>query len=386
LFVIFGLAGVALILIVLVDAFESIVLPRRVTHRFRLAKFYYLTAWQIWHGLATRMPGSKMRQAFLGCFGPLSLLGLLTMWVVGLIFGFALLHWSIGTAVTMPDKEVAQKGVPDFVTYLYWSGGTFFTLGYGDVTPNALFGRALAVMEAGMGFGFLALIIGYLPVIHSTFSHREMLIALLDARAGSPPSAAQLLTRAGQSGNLASLDPFLAQWEQWSAELLESHLSFPVLTYYRSQHDNQSWVSALTAVLDTCAVMMAMIRDHNPFQAQLTFAMSRHAAVDLGLIFKAKPTPPVSDRLPVEQLERLRSMLSASGFNLHDPAVASAKLTELRGMYEPFVVALSERFLFALPAIVPERPVADNWQRSAWQRAPEIGSLPADASLDGHFG
>ncbi len=122
-------------------------------------------------------------------FGPLSLLGLLVSWVVGLIFGFALLHWSQGTPVHLPNEDHS------FATYFYWSGGTFFTLGYGDITPSTVFGRVLAVAEAGMGFGFLALIIGYVPVIYQTFARRETMIALLDARAGSPPSAAQLLMR-----------------------------------------------------------------------------------------------------------------------------------------------------------------------------------------------
>ncbi len=169
-----------------------------------------------------------------------------------------------------------------------------------------------------MGFGFLALIISYLPVFYQTFSHREMMIALLDARAGSPPSAAQLLLRAGQSGGIAAIDPFLAEWERWSAELLESHLSFPVLSYYRSQHDNQSWLSSLTAVLDTCAILIAMVKDHCPFQAQLTFAISRHAAVDLALVFKIRPIVPETDRLPAAAAQQLREAMQAAGYGLHD--------------------------------------------------------------------
>src|SRR5205085_12582828 len=132
---------------------------------------------------------------------------------------------------------------------------------------------------------------------------------LLDARAGSPPSSAQLLLRLVHGGRVASVDPFLAEWERWAAELLESHLSFPVLTYYRSQHDNQSWLAALTAVLDTCALLLAAVKGTPPFQAQLTFAMARHAAVDLALIFNVPPRPPDPDRLAGDQLGRLREAL-----------------------------------------------------------------------------
>ncbi len=378
--IIAGLLGVAMILQIMLDSFETTVLPRRVTHRYRFARLYYFFAWRNWRSIAVRLPAGKVRESFLSVFGPLSLLGLLITWVVVFIVGFALLHWSLATDVQSPESA------PAFATYLYWSGGTFFTLGYGDIVPSAMLGRALAVIEAGMGFGFLALIISYLPVFYQTFSHREMMIALLDARAGSPPSAGQLLLRAGQSGGIAAIDPFLAEWERWSAELLESHLSFPVLSYYRSQHDNQSWLSSLTAMLDTCAILIAMVKDHCPYQAQLTFAISRHAAVDLALVFKIPPIVPETDRFPAAGAQQLREAMQAAGYGLHDAGTTDAKLAELRGMYEPFVNALAQRFLFALPQINPQQPGADNWQRSAWmKRAPKIGDLPAVSTGDGHF-
>jgi voltage-gated potassium channel Kch len=378
--VVFAFASLALIVAILVDAFETTVLPRRVTHRFRFVRLYYRGTWALWRQLALRLRAGKWREAFLGLFGPASLLGLLIIWVLGLILGFALLHWSLGT-------ELDVKGIAlDFSTYLYWSGDTFFTLGYGDVIPASPFGRALAVAEAGMGFGFLAIIIGYLPVIHQNYSHREILIAVLDARAGSPPSAGQLLLRQARSGDLAAIDSFLAEWERWSAELLESHLSFPFLSFYRSQHDNQSWLAALTTVLDACAFLMGGVKGHNPYQAQVTFAMARHAAVDLALVFRVPPVAPEPDRLPDSRLRQIRDELREAGLSLHEGPAVDAKLAELRAMYEPFVNALSRRFHFPLPPFVPDQPSADNWQRSAWlKRAPEIGSLPIAATGDEHF-
>src|SRR5262249_39624477 len=121
--------------------------------------------------------------------------------------------------------------------YLYFSGTTFFTLGYGDVLPTSPLGRGLGVLEAGLGFGFLAVVISYLPVVYQACSRREITISLLDARAGSPPTAGELLRRLGAARELAAAGPLLAEWERWAAELLESHLSYPVLRYYRSQHD-----------------------------------------------------------------------------------------------------------------------------------------------------
>ena len=150
----------------------------------------------------------------------------------------------------------------------------------------------MAVAETGIGFGFLAVVISYLPVLYQAFSHREVTIALLDARAGSPPTAAQLLVRLARHRNFAPLDRFLEEWERWAAEVLESHVSFPVLSYYRSQHDNQSWLAALTAILDTAALVIAGAKGVDPYQAQLTFAMARHAVVDLAQVYNVPPIEP----------------------------------------------------------------------------------------------
>jgi hypothetical protein len=372
------LAGLALIVLVLADGFETMVLPRRVTRRLRLARLFYRSTWNGWCAVALALPRGKWREAFLSRFGPLSLLGLFATWVLGLILGFTLLHWSLGTPLQAPE------GAPTFGTYLYFIGGTFFTLGYGEVLPTTPAGRALAVAESGLGLGFLAVIIGYLPALYQAFSRRETPISLLDARAGSPPSASQALLRMARSGGLGEVNALLAEWERWAAELLESHLSFPVLSYYRSQHDNQSWLAAAAAVLDTCALLLAGLRGPNTYQAQLTFAMTRHAVVDLALVFRTPPRPPRPDRLGADRLRRLRDLLRGAGMYLADGGAADARLAELRGMYEPFLAGLADYFLFALPPVMPEE-TADNWQRSAWMpRAPGIGSLPT-ASED-HFG
>src|SRR5207248_1750142 len=153
-----------------------------------------------------------------------------------------------------------------FTAYVYFSGTTFFTLGYGDLVPTGAWGRALSVAEAGIGFGFLATIISYLPVLYQTFSRREITISLLDARAGSPPTAGEFLRRLADAKAVAGTGVLLADWERWAAELLESHLSYPVLSYYRSQHDNQSWVATLTMILDTSALVIAGVNGADDYQ------------------------------------------------------------------------------------------------------------------------
>src|SRR5262249_5701683 len=154
-------------------------------------------------------------------------------------------------------------------------------------------------VEAGLGYGFLAVSISYLPVLYQAFSRREATISLLDARAGSPPTAGELLRRLGAARNVTGLGPcpLLVEWERWACELLETHLSYPVLGYYRSQHDNQSWVAALTCILDTSALLIAGVDGADSYQARLTFAMARHAAVDLALVTQTAPVSPQPDRL-----------------------------------------------------------------------------------------
>src|SRR5262245_12107953 len=179
-----------MIFVIFVDAFEAVVLPRRIKHRFRLAQFYYQSVWVLWRAASRLLPSGRWRFGFLSVFGPLSLFGLLAIWAMGLILGFALLHWSFRTALDLP-----AGGDQGLATYFYFSGTTFFTLGYGDIVPTRLLGRALSVAEAGIGFGFLAIVLSYVPVLYQSFSQREISILLLDARAGSPPTAGELLRR-----------------------------------------------------------------------------------------------------------------------------------------------------------------------------------------------
>jgi len=371
-----ALAALALILLVLVDGFETILLPRRIMRPYRFARQFYRSSWRLWRMLAGLIRPGKLRESFLSMFGPLSLLGLLGFWCLGLILGFGVLEW----ALAIPFRS--SEGDLDLGKYVYMSGTMFFTLGLGDITPVSGTGRILAVVEAGLGFAFLACMIGYLPVLYQTFSRRELTISLLDARAGSPPTAAEILRRAANAPQ--ALAAFMAEWESWAADLLESHLSYPVLSYYRSQHDNQSWISALTAILDTCALTIAGVGSGDRFRAQLSFAMARHVVVDLALVFKLTPLPPATDRLSCAEFARLREVLVGGGAQIPEGPELERKLAELRTMYEPFVNALARYFMLSLPAIVAA-PSADNWQRSAWTRqTPGIGKLGQDGNE--HFG
>ena len=348
-----AVAGVLLIAIALLDAFETIVLPRRITRQLRLVRIFYRFSWRPWKAMADHLP-TDSRENFLGFFGPLSLILLLTMWAAFLIVGFALLGWGAGSALTASGNKAG------FGSALYLSGETFFTLGLGDVRPDSSLSRAITVIEAGFGFGFLALVITYLPVLYQSFSRREVNVSLLDARAGSPPSAGEFLRRlAALPDIMETLNPLLQEWERWAGELLETHMSYPVLTLYRSQHERQSWLAALTCILDVAALVLAGDMKAARPRAALTFAMARHAAVDLSQVL---PTTHEAwaDRLPAADFQAL----TAAGRSLLT-GLRQDELTELRRSYETHLQSLSRYLRMPLPPWLPSAG-KDAWQSSPW--------------------
>ena len=356
-----GFFGVLLITGVLWDVFEAIVLPRRVTRRIRLTRLFYRSTWSPWWAIAHIIRKKKRRETFLGIYGPLSLLVLLTVWAASVIFGFALLHCAIGSKI----GPVNNAG--SLLTDLYYSGTTFFTLGLGDVTPLSAAARALTVIEASIGFGMLALVIGYLPVLYQAFSRREVNISMLDARAGTPPTAVELLRRHQEARSMPNLDQWLRDWEMWAADLMESHLSYPVLCFFRSQHDNQSWLAALSTVLDVCSLVMVGIDGVPKWQAQLTFKMARHALVDISQIFNTSPLQHDRSRMTDQELAQLRSQLLEREITLSDEPGDNKTLEDLRAMYEPYTKVLSRYLIMPLPDWVPKSRTSDNWQTSAWE-------------------
>lgn len=375
------LAGVVLLGAVLLDALETVVLPRRVRGRFRLSAWYYRLAWRPWAGLVKRLRTQGRREALLAYFGPLSLVFLLAMWATGLIFGFALVQRGTGAHLLLADNRLT------FGRLVYHSGETFFTLGYGDIVPASGWGRFLAVLEAGMGFAFLGIVIGYLPTIYSAFSRREIEISLLDARAGSPPTAAELLRRyaGGPSGD--GLDRIFHAWERWSAEVLESHLSYPVLGFFRSQHNNQSWLAALTTILDATTLVLAGIEGIPSEQARMTFAMARHAVVDLSQVVHTRYDPAAPDRLPAAELTRLRAALSEKGLRLRESPATEDRLRVLRAMYEPYIEALARSLIIVVPAWLDAEAKLDNWQVAPWDDAIAVRSSATVSTYDSesHF-
>jgi Ion channel len=370
---------------VALDAFQTIILPRRPTGRFQITRLFFIATWAPWVVLAELASNKKVREQIYSIYGPLSLLLLLLLWALLLICGFAMFYFSMrspfGDVMMGKSASVwAQLG-----TDLYVSGTTLFTLGLGDVVPHSLFARAVIIFESGVGLGFVALVIGYLPVLYQAFSRREVSVALLDSRAGSPPNAAELLRRHAFEGGQEAMTDLLAEWERWAAEILESHISYPILCYYRSQHDNQSWLSALVSILDTCSLLISVVEGASSRQAQLTFVMARHALIDLGQVFgvqqrKTWQDQAAADRLPSKDFYRLCEALGENHLRLCGDPAAAKRLNTIRALYEQHAYGLSEYLRMPLPVWVAPPKDKDQWSVLTKLRTDAESALKVRAS------
>ena len=366
--------GCVLLGVVLLDAFQTIILPRRPVGRLRITRLFFLMTWLPWRWFASRCPVRKAREQLYGIYGPLALLSLFVVWAWLLIVAYGLIYFGMHAPFADPMHPVTPLTI--LRSCMYASGTTLFTLGLGDVVPTSTGARMLMVLEAGTGLGFVALVIAYVPVIYTAFSKREITVALLDARAGSPPTAGELLVRHNFSGGHHALSVLLGEWERWAATMLETHVSYPIMCYYRSQHDNQSWLSAITAILDTCALLITTVEGPSTRQAQLTFAIARHTLVDLGHVFhlekyekQYRDAPSV--RLHDEEFARLCESLREAGFSLCSSSDTRERLMAIRKLYEPHACAMAAYMRVELPAWIPA-PIArkDGWKTVAELRTP----------------
>ena len=352
--------GVTTILAILWDTFETVIVPKTVQRRLRLSSIYYNLFWSFWHWFVDRIPEGGLKQSMLVSFGPISILFLFFGWAFFLVLGFGTIHWGLNDL----------GGEAGFGSSLYFSGVTFFTLGYGDLAPVTAAGRTIAVLQVVAGYGFLAVVIAFVPTYYQAFSRRERFIVMMDSRAGSNPSAGELLRRHSEAGALESLKDWLRDAEVWCAEQLENYLSYPILAFYRSQHDDQSWLAAMTAVLDTSAIIMSLPTSDAAwakelrFQAEATFAMGRHVIVDLAYLLDEPPAEHPPSRMDPHSEQRLCEIVEHA-WKKPDAAFFE-RLSKLRMRYEPYLVGLARDLHFVLPSWTAYEGAEDHWQHTAW--------------------
>jgi len=354
-----GVLGGALDALMLFEIFLAFLLPRRVKRDPLLARRVAVYAFAPWRALARRLP-EQVGDTLLGMYGPFGLLLDLGLWVVLLMFGYACLQWAGGSHLT-------ATGSVDFGQDLYFSAATLVSSGTAGLASHDTFARVVQVVDAATGLAVLTIVIGYLPSLYQAFSRRETTVSQLDARAGSPPSAGRLVVRATQRGGWPALNDYLRGWEAWSAELMETHLSYPILAYFRSQHVNQNWLSALCTILDASALAVCAAPAGTVEEARFTFAISRHAIADLAYTFRAKPREIGVDRLPPGDFVALLDEVRASGVELRgSPEEIRERLDRLRALYEPYAQVLAEHVELRLPPWLAPESETDNWRTTAW--------------------
>jgi hypothetical protein len=363
--VLVGLAGGLLVLLMLAEFFVTFMLPRRVKRDPRIARRIVRLGWRGWRRAAHLLPPAAS-DTMLGFYGPAIVLALLALWTLGLALGFAAMQWATGSDLSLGHEAT-------FGDDLFFSAGGFLSEGTG-MAPEGTASRALFIFEGACGFAVLFIAIGYLPALFQAFSRREVAISQLDARAGSPPSAGALIERSAALGGWQSLNAYLADWETWSAELMETHLSYPALAYYRSQHLNQNWLAALTTVLDASAFTLAAADLPRPAEAaEVTYATGRHALADIAHMLYAKPRRPDPPRLDDDTFGRLWALAAAGGLELRAEADARERLDRLRRSYEPLALALAGWLELALPSWLPSAKAEANWRRAVFDRGPRSG-------------
>src|SRR6202162_3014200 len=253
--------GVVILAVDFYDVFQSVVLPRPSVGKLRVAPWILRPLWAAWRWLGTRDSRIDRRENWLGTFGPVGLIALLGFWALSSILGFALIIDSI------PDQ--IQPPPADFWTSLYFSASTLLPLSYGEILPIGFLARLVIVAESATGVGLIALVISLLFSLYGSFQRREELVVTLDALAGAPPAGLQILETVANQRMPDELQAAFDDWRRWSAAVLESHLAYPILFYFRSSHDNEAWLNSFGAVMDAATLVLSTVDDKSEGPAKL---------------------------------------------------------------------------------------------------------------------
>jgi hypothetical protein len=315
--------GAALVLLTAFDLLQSVVVPRPAVGRWRLSPNLIVVTWRVWRAFGVRIRDGRAREAFLGSYAPIAVLLTLVAWVLTLILGFGLV---------LDSQRLQIHPQPgSILTSIYFSALSLITLGFGDYVPVGPMARVIVVLEAATGLGIVAMVISLLFSLYSAFQTREVQVITLDASAGAPPSAVTLLETHAALGMMDGLDDLLAQWRIWCAQVLDSHLAYPILAYFRSSHDNESWLSALGAVLDTAVLMMTTVDGIPIGEAVLLHRVGIHLVEDLAQHFRFER----GDRPAVEvaEFEEACSRLGRAGYSVRPAAQAWELFAKKRAEY-----------------------------------------------------
>ena len=336
--------GVLLVGITLYDLFQSVVLPRPAIGRIRLSPRITALAWRAWRAAGTRFSPGSRREGLLAVFAPIAVIMMLAIWVAALVTGYGLIVYALRDQVSPPVRDLPSA--------LYVSGLSLFTLGFSDVVPVGPAERVLALVEAATGLGVVALVISLLFSLFNAFQRREVLVVSLDASAGAPPTGVQLLETCGRYRMPDELTRTFNDWRHWAAEVLESHLAYPILVYFRSSHDNEAWVNSFGAVMDAALLAFSTVEDGSAGPARMMFKVGQHLVEDVSWYFRfPHQHGPGVER---QEFDAACDRLAAAGYALRDREAAWSQFSALRAQYAGELNGLAHHL-----AIVPAQWIGD---------------------------
>jgi hypothetical protein len=338
--------GVVILAVAFYDVFQSVVLPRPSIGKLRIAPWILRPLWASWRWFGMRESRIDRRENRLGTFGPVALLVLLAFWSLSSILGYALIIDSITNQIEPPPQ--------DFWTSLYFSAGTLLPLSYGEILPIGFLARLVIVAESATGVALIALVISLLFSLYGSFQRREELVVTLDALAGAPPAGLQILETVSSHRMPDELRATFDDWRRWSAAVLESHLAYPILVYFRSSHDNEAWLNSFGAVMDAATLVLSTVvsEDATEGHARLMVKVGNHLVEDLAWYFRFKNAGvPIVER---HEFDDARQRLISAGYKCKEADAAWTEFASLRSKYASLINQLAGRL-----AILPAKWIGD---------------------------
>jgi hypothetical protein len=321
-----GIAGVAVVLLIASDVFQSVIVPRP-TYVWRPSALISRSGWRVFGVVGMRMNDFERREAFFGVYAPMLLVTLMIFWVTSLAFGFGLIFFALRGELS-PSPETYWSAV-------YYAGTSLLTLGFGDIVAKHGIARALSLAAAALGLGTFSIVTAFLFSLFAAFQRREAFIVTMRERTGAPPSGVDFIERHVDLDMLGELGATFGRAEEWIADIMETHLAYPVLSYFRSTHDQQSWVGTIGAFLDAATIVITTIDIGHVGAAKMLSRLGRHLVSDYAFYFeydfdRENGGAPGIDR---GEFDQVYDRLSGKGLRMREREAAWVEFAALRGSY-----------------------------------------------------
>jgi Ion channel len=334
--------GAAIVMLTLNDVFQSVVMPRATGRRFRISFYVWRSMWFIWPRAAWRIfaGDGDRREEFLAIFAPFMLTLLIGLWAGLMILGFGSVLWGVRGGIVPAHAS--------FGSMVYFAGTSLLTIGFGDIVGRGAIPRLVSLLAALAGLSFVSILTAFLFAVFGSFQQRETFVVTVGARAGAPPSGINLLAIAGYSRTTDDLSTLMIDAQRWAASVMESHLAYPMLAYFRSSHDDQSWIGTLGTLLDAATLMMTTLGGVRDGQARIFYNVGRHATRDLAKYFRVY-SGEESVGIERSEFDHACDRLVAAGYELRPRDEAWERFSNLRLTYAPQLNMLAR--LFQIPPL-----------------------------------